>query len=212
MDIRLHLLAVIIGIVSTCSPALAHPHVWVTLKSEIVYNAAGAVTGIRHAWTFDELYSTFATQGLESKKQGVHTREELASIAQENIESIKDSDYFTQGTIDGKKAIFDDPAEYWFEYNESLLTLHFTLPLKSPAKVQTLELAVYDPLYYIDFTFAKKDPVALADAPDSCKLTVSKGHEIVAAPGQRLGDAYFNTIESRGYGWQFANNIYVKCP
>jgi Protein of unknown function (DUF1007). len=29
--------------------AQAHPHVWVTMKSEVVYGADGAATGLRHA-------------------------------------------------------------------------------------------------------------------------------------------------------------------
>ena len=45
----------------------AHPHVWVTMKSELLYAPDGTVTGVRHAWTFDDMFSTFATQGLESK-------------------------------------------------------------------------------------------------------------------------------------------------
>ena len=48
--------------------AQAHPHVWVTMKSELVYGADGSATGVRHAWTFDDMFSTFATQGLESKE------------------------------------------------------------------------------------------------------------------------------------------------
>jgi nickel/cobalt exporter len=31
----------------------AHPHVWVTFHSEVLYSAEGAMTGVRHAWTFD---------------------------------------------------------------------------------------------------------------------------------------------------------------
>jgi ABC-type uncharacterized transport system substrate-binding protein len=43
--------------------ALAHPHVWVTSRAEIVYAADGRVTGVRHRWTFDPAYSTYVTQG-----------------------------------------------------------------------------------------------------------------------------------------------------
>src|SRR4051812_30956153 len=45
------------------SAAQAHPHVWVTMKSELVYAPDGKATGVRHAWTFDDMFSTFATQG-----------------------------------------------------------------------------------------------------------------------------------------------------
>jgi ABC-type uncharacterized transport system substrate-binding protein len=48
----------------------AHPHVWVTMKSEVLYALDGTVTGVRHAWSFDDMFSTFATQGLDSKEKG----------------------------------------------------------------------------------------------------------------------------------------------
>jgi ABC-type uncharacterized transport system substrate-binding protein len=37
--------------------AHAHPHVWVTLHSEILYASDGTVTGVRHAWRFDDMFS-----------------------------------------------------------------------------------------------------------------------------------------------------------
>ena len=49
------------------------------VKSELIYAPDGSVTGIRHAWTFDDMFSVFATQGLDSKKKGEYTREELAA-------------------------------------------------------------------------------------------------------------------------------------
>src|SRR5262249_35084376 len=99
------------------------------------------------------------------------TREELASIAKENIDLVKDDDYVTETKINGSKAAFGAPIEYWFEQKDGSLILFFTLPLKSPAKVRTLELAIYDPLYYIDFSFAENDSAVLPPAPASCKLT-----------------------------------------
>lgn len=32
--------------------AYAHPHVWVTANSEIVYSSEGAVISVRHHWSF----------------------------------------------------------------------------------------------------------------------------------------------------------------
>ena len=70
----------------TGGAASAHPHVWVTVKSAVVYGPDGSVIGIRHAWAFDDMYSTFATQGLEQKKKGEFSREELQPLAQVNVE------------------------------------------------------------------------------------------------------------------------------
>src|SRR3990170_141748 len=54
--------------------AQAHPHVWVTMKTDLVYAPDGRVTGVRHHWAFDDMFSAFATQGLESKEKGKFTR------------------------------------------------------------------------------------------------------------------------------------------
>src|SRR5215475_14775232 len=97
----LALVLVAVGLLG--AQAQAHPHVWVTMKSEIVYGADGAATGVRHAWTFDDMFSTYATQGLASKEKGKFTREELASLAQVNVDSLKEFDYFTYAYVNGKK-------------------------------------------------------------------------------------------------------------
>src|SRR5512140_3283508 len=101
MTIRILLLALVT--LAFAAPAPAHPHVWVTMKTELVYADNGTVTGVRHHWAFDDMFSAFATQGLESKEKGKFTREELQPLAKVNVESLKDFDYFTFATIDGKK-------------------------------------------------------------------------------------------------------------
>src|SRR6187401_975948 len=120
--------------------ASAHPHVWVTMKSAVVYGPDGSITGVRHAWTFDDMYSAFAVQGLESKKKGEFTTEELKPLAQVNVESLKEYDFFTFAQANGKKISFVDPVDYSLEFNskDTVLTLHFLLPLKTPVKAQTL--------------------------------------------------------------------------
>ena len=41
----------------------AHPHVWVTMTEELLYAPDGSVTGVRHAWTFDDMFSTSSRSG-----------------------------------------------------------------------------------------------------------------------------------------------------
>ena len=40
--------------------AEAHPHVWITAASQLIYAPDGSITGVRHAWTFDDMFSTYA--------------------------------------------------------------------------------------------------------------------------------------------------------
>ena len=37
-------------------PATAHPHVWISVATTVVYGN-GAVTALRNRWTFDEIYT-----------------------------------------------------------------------------------------------------------------------------------------------------------
>jgi ABC-type uncharacterized transport system substrate-binding protein len=193
--------------------AAAHPHVWVTMKSALVYAPDGAVTGVRHAWTFDDMYSAFAVQDLKANKQEAFTREELAPLAEVNVSSLKDFDYFTFAKANGKKVRFADPVEYSLEYKDSVLTLHFTLPLKSPMRVQDLELEIYDPSYFVDFSFAEKDAFALNAAPQQCQFSLKKPNDAeVTAKVKSLGEAFFAQADSSTYGAMFANKVSVKCP
>jgi ABC-type uncharacterized transport system substrate-binding protein len=195
------------------SPAAqAHPHVWVTMTSQLVYAPDGAVTGVRHTWTFDDMYSTFALEGVEQKTKGVYTREELTPLAEVNVTSLKEYDFFSYAKANGKKVAFTDPVDYWLDYKNETLTLHFTLPFKSPVKAKDINLEVYDPTYFVDFAFAEKDPVALVGAPAQCKFSVERPHEVSTAAGNQVGESFFNDATSGNWGAQFANKVSVKCP
>ena len=82
--------------------AQAHPHVWITASSELIYAPDGSLTGVRHAWTFDDMFTTYALQGIETKTRGVYSREELAPLAQTNVESLHEFAFFSFAKADGK--------------------------------------------------------------------------------------------------------------
>jgi ABC-type uncharacterized transport system substrate-binding protein len=209
-------LAAFAGVVIAGGAASAHPHVWVTMKSELVYAPDGSVTGVRHAWTFDDMFSVFATQGVDSKKKGEFTREELAPLAEVNVSSLKEYDFFTHAKANGKKVEFNEPAAgYYLDFNpkDTVLTLHFTLPLKAPVKAKDLTLEVYDREYFVDFSFADKDPVKLVGAPTQCKLSVGRPQEMNAALSQQLSRLGPDQRDpSLTIGAEYANKILVKCP
>jgi ABC-type uncharacterized transport system substrate-binding protein len=191
--------------------AQAHPHVWITSTSELIYAPDGAITGVRHAWTFDDMFSTYAVQGLETGTKGAYSREELASLAQTNVESLKEFAYFTFAKADGKKAKFQEPVDYYLEYKDDLLTLYFTLPLKVPVKAKQLSLEVFDPSFFIDFKLADKDPVRLVGAPAACRMTLQRPND-GAANAQKLDEQTFMGGDNSNYGAMFANKIMVECP
>jgi len=198
--------------------AAAHPHVWISMKSQVLYDANGAVIGVRHAWTFDDMFSTFAVQGLKSAKPGVFTPEDLQPLAEVNVTSLQEYAYFSYAKADGKKLSFANPIDYHLEQRpDQLLTLHFTLPLKQPIKATTLDLEVYDPSYFVDFSFDEKgrDVVVLKDAPANCAASIKSLNEGQKPPEVPLGDPRLEVPNpedwGKSWGAQFANQILVKC-
>ncbi|HVG52513.1 MAG TPA: DUF1007 family protein [Xanthobacteraceae bacterium] len=195
-------------------PAFAHPHVWVTMQSELVYAPDGSITGIRHAWTFDDVFSTYATQGLPQATKGQFTREELAALAKENVESLKEYSFFNYARVEGarKKDAFIDPTEYWLDYKDESLTLNFTLPFKTPVKAKDLLIDIYDPEFFVSFEFGESDPVKLAGAPAACKFEIMRPNDNQFPSSQRLDKNLRESTENQGMGQLYANKIAVKCP
>jgi ABC-type uncharacterized transport system substrate-binding protein len=193
------------------SSAQAHPHVWITASSQLLYAPDGSISGVRHAWTFDDMFSTYALQGIEPKTKGTYSREELAPLAQTNVESLKEFGFFTFAKADGKKEKFLEPIDYFLEYKDTALTLHFTLPLKTPAKPKELALEVFDPSFFIDFKFEDKDAVKLMGAPAGCQMQMQRPSD-GTANAQKFSEQSFLGGDNSSYGAMFANKITVQCP
>jgi len=199
------------GIVLGANSAQAHPHVWITASSELIYAPDGSISGVRHAWTFDDMFSTYALQGIDSKTKGVYSREELAPLAQTNVDSLKEFAYFTFAKADGKKEKFQEPVDYFLEYKDAALTLHFTLPLKTPVKPKQLALEVFDPSFFIDFKLADENPIRMVGAPAACQMKFQRPND-GTANAQRLSEQNFMSGDNSNYGAMFANKITVDCP
>ena len=194
------------------SAAQAHPHVWITATSELIYAPDGAITGVRHAWTFDDMFSTYALQGIETKTKGTYSREELAPLAQTNVESLKEFGFFTFAKADGKKEKFQEPVDYFLEYKDARADAAFHPAAEDPAEDRrTLALEVFDPAFFIDFKFADKDPVRLVGAPATCQMKFQRPND-GSANAQKLGEQTFLSGDNSNYGAMFANKITVECP
>jgi ABC-type uncharacterized transport system substrate-binding protein len=208
--------AVVAGLLLAATAASAHPHVWVTMHSELVYAPDGTITGVRHAWTFDDMFSVFATQGIEAKKKGELTREELAPLAEVNVTSLKEYDFFTYAKANGKPVEFNEPpAGYYLDFDpkDTVLTLHFTLPFKAPVAAKDVTIEIFDREFFVDFSFAEKDPAKLVGAPAQCKLTVGRPEEMNSALSQQLSQLGPDQRDpTLTIGAEYANKLLVKCP
>jgi ABC-type uncharacterized transport system substrate-binding protein len=214
----LTLLLTFAGSLAHAPAVVAHPHVWATVRSEIMLDPNHKITGIRHAWTFDEFYTAMAVEGLDTNKDGVYSKEELQPLAKVNVESLKDFDYFTFVHYEGeddKLLKLKPPVDYWVDYDKSLLTLHFTLPLETPADPhgKAVQVDVYDPSFFVAFGFATEKPITLAGADTKgCSADVTLPDPDTSADAKALTESFFSQLgPNSNFGSQFAQTVTVKC-
>jgi ABC-type uncharacterized transport system substrate-binding protein len=194
--------------------AWAHPHVWVTAKEQILFGPGGKIIGFRHVWTFDAMYSAFATQGLGKNGQPP-TREELAPLAKTNVESLKDFEYFTVAKTGPRYYKFGPPTDYELTADaKKIVTLRFTLPLKEPVSAKKPFLfMVYDPTYFVDFELAKDHPVTLKDAPPGCSVTTMQPDPLSEPDTKKLSESFFTGLSpGADFGIKLATRSIVACP
>ena len=195
------------------------PHVWATVRSEIVLGPNHQITGIRQHWTFDEFYTAMAIEGLDTNKDGVYSKEELQPLAQVDVKSLKDFDYFTFVHFEGeddKLITLKPPVDYSVDYDKSLLTLHFTLPLVTPVDThgKPVEVDVYDPSFFVAFGFATEKPVTLAGSETKgCSAKVETPDPETAADTKALTESFFSQLgPNSNFGSQFAQTVTVGMP
>jgi ABC-type uncharacterized transport system substrate-binding protein len=100
---------------SSAPAALAHPHVYVTVETVVLYDK-GVVTGLQQRWAFDEFYTSMAIEGLDANGDGILDRKELAELAKVNIDGLAQMNYFTAARLGDQKLAFDAPKEFWFDH------------------------------------------------------------------------------------------------
>jgi ABC-type uncharacterized transport system substrate-binding protein len=196
------------------APALAHPHVWVTARTAVVFDAAGKVTALRHEWTFDELYSAFQAQGVETK-DGVATAEGLAPLAKLQIDSLKAFGWFTFPKAGGQTVEFAAPREESLvQTQDKLVTLRFTLPLAAPASAgKAFAFQVYDPSYFVDFKFADGGAVTLEGAPKGCSASVVAPPPLFGEDLKTKDESFFTGLApGANFGAKLASRAVVACP
>jgi ABC-type uncharacterized transport system substrate-binding protein len=194
------------------SGAVAHPHVWIDARSQVLFDAQQRMTALRVSWRFDEVYSLLAIEGLDRDGDGALTPEELKPLAEVNVTSLEEYRYFTEILADGKALAYGKVTDYGSRYEEGILTLEFTIPLEAPVDPRRAEVAFksYDPTFYIAIEPALQEPVSFAGTPPpSCSPAVQEGE---APEALNLSEADFlDPAASASIGALYATTIAIVC-
>jgi ABC-type uncharacterized transport system substrate-binding protein len=198
--------------VGLSSPVLAHPHVWVTAKAEVIFAPDGKVTGVRHHWTFDEAYTAYVTQGLDKNNDGKLAPEELQELADENAASLNEFDYFTVLKARGKPQTFDPPREARMTMEKTQVSMSFLLPLKAPVvPTGAVSVEIEDPTFFVYFSLTEgQAAISLANAPQGCMTSIAKAKPLDATMQQILQDE--GAIQPQDIGIEYSNRAIIACP
>lgn len=196
----------------------AHPHVWIEARSNLVFDDQGRIIALDHRWTMDEMYTEAAVDGLDKDGDGVYSPEELQPLTKENIDSLKEYEYFTSFKSGSQKMAFGDVVEASQFWKDKRLTLSFRLPLKDPVDPlkSSVVYRVYDPGFFIAIEFSGQDSVAATGSlPARCKIELQD-----PVSDQQTADTKA-MLATKGVDWQappeedfgamFAQPIAVAC-
>jgi ABC-type uncharacterized transport system substrate-binding protein len=194
-------------------PASAHPHVWITVKGEIVYGPDRTVTEIRYDWSFDEAYSAYAVVGLERDSNGTITPDGLKNTSIVNAQAFQEAQYFTFITSDGSKIGFSGASDYRLGYDNGRLNLAFRLHLQNPIPAtHGFEIKIYDPTFFVSLTLSgAEDAIKAVHLPAECAVRVNRPESLVDAQ-RAIADEVFLRMEGNStYGARYANEVDVTC-
>ncbi|GEM_PF-1285825 len=87
----------------TGSPTLqAHPHIFITVSLQPVIEQE-TLKGFKMKWVWDKWWSEDVINSCDNDKNGVFDEKENSQIFKDFFDGIKDYNYFTEISIDGKK-------------------------------------------------------------------------------------------------------------
>lgn len=184
------LLPLALGAAILASPAVAHPHIFIDAKATVVFDDSGSVTQIRNQWSFDEAFSAWSVEGLDTNGDGTVSREEQQELANQDMDGLAQYQFYTfageQGVGDNLElARGENPTR---DYVDGHTILSFGVKLAEPYRIsRALELAISDPEFYVAISFAGPDAVTLENAPVGCAVQLQPGFELAPELMEQLG-------------------------
>lgn len=191
--------------------AHAHPHAWIDLRSRVLLDDEGRMSGLELYWVFDEWYTVFVAE--EFLKGDEPATEVLRELGRQNLISLAEYDYFTEIAADGSRLPLGEVERFETGLEDERLWLRFEVPLEAPIDPITSEVSfrVYDPTYYIEVVHLEERPVSFAgNGASRCSAEIREPNPsfesvMLAAAIDR------NETGGEGLGRTFAQTVLIDC-
>jgi hypothetical protein len=121
--------------------------------------ADGAMTGVRHAWTFDDMFTTYALQGIEAKTKGTYTRDEAGAAGADQCRVAEGVQLLHLRQGRRQEAKFDRADRLLPRIQGQHADAAFRAAAERAGGVEAdSRWKCSIPPYFIDFKFEDKDP------------------------------------------------------
>lgn len=201
------------ALLASSVPAGAHPHSWIDLLVAVPFNSAGAATGLRETWLFDEFYTAFVLEGVETDRNGRPQQAFLDDMLRQNMANLAEYGYFTSVRHGERPVPLGTVTEMSTRMNGDRLEITFLVPFRTPVNAATAPLvySIYDPTYYIEMVHLDDSgAITLAGAPSGCRHQLFAPNPDVEAVSLA---AALDQTESAGdgLGIHFAERVEIRC-
>jgi nickel/cobalt exporter len=165
----------------------AHPHIMIDAKATIVFDDSGAVSAVRHSWTFDAAFSAWSVQGIDTDRDGTVSPQELQARADDNMVGLAQFEYYTYAFEEDYALTFGSDLPATYAINDGRVTLSFEVAPQPAYRVgDTLHMAINDPEYYVAIEFPSPEAVTTENMPADCEVAVVPPEPLDPALEERL--------------------------
>jgi ABC-type uncharacterized transport system substrate-binding protein len=213
----MRMLAAMVGC-AMAGPVLAHPHVWIDTRIEVIVNERNEATGVRVSWTYDDLYSLYVVgdMGLDPDWDGRLTPEEEARLAGFDMNWDPGFPGDTYALLGEAPLALSRPRDWTASYAGGKITSTHLRVFASPVPVAAgapLVVQVYDPGYYVAYSIPF-DPVVTGGTGCSAQVFVpdlgAAEEALLAALSEYTPDVDLEA-EFPAVGANFAEEVRVTC-
>ncbi|MEZ5871101.1 MAG: DUF1007 family protein [Nitratireductor sp.] len=196
--------------------AAAHPHVFVESNLEILRDAQGNVTELRHVWRFDDLFSSDVLLNYDANGDGKLDAAELDEVGRTVGSSIAEYDYYTEVRSGSETDEFNPPEAVMVDYVDNQVLMFFSLKMKEPVslKGKPFKVSVSDPTFYVAMEIASDAAVQVTGEGAACKVQIDRPDfdKLNSQSSLTLTEQFFADPKNASLGDDWLTWVSVECP
>ena len=146
--------------------ALAHPHVFIENKLDIVFDENG-LAGFQVTWSFDEMFTIMVLEDILGLTDSPMETSHVPVVKQQAFDHLREDDYFTKVCINKASFRVQFIEAFSARMDKERLVYEFFIPchVKALSSWQSVAVAQYDPSFYAAL-FLAEDPITVRGAQD----------------------------------------------